>query len=180
MTKTKNNTIERHFSGDFGLLPIEIWDIIYDMKTRMEWREIKSKVDNRWNDWKFHKDYHILNNKHQLIDDIKSIKSGMKIENYFLKEYPDWEKLPSPVVLAMRFDEREQYDLGEYYNTKRNGFMVIRDKNGFVNKPFKFTNGICVIRNRKWEHTKYVEYENQRVERELAESNHRHGDLWLG
>tara|TARA_R110002072_G_scaffold238359_1_gene395772 strand:+ start:1268 stop:1783 length:516 start_codon:yes stop_codon:yes gene_type:complete len=168
MNKNNNSisTLARDKSGDFGLLPIEIWEIIYDMKNRMEWKETKKKVDNRWDDWKFHKDYHILNTKHELMDDIKSIHSGISIENYFLHAYPSYTPLPSAFVMDMDMENREEYEIARHYNRKSKIHIIERVKNGFVSIPFRFTNGVCVIKTRKWEHQKYIEYEKHREEME--------------
>lgn len=144
-----NKSLIRKYNGDFGLLPIEIWEKIYKMRDEMEWNDIKEKVNYHLFTWKINRDYNLIERKSILIDEIKSLERRIRSENQYLDYHKNIE------ITANNIDDYHIRELNKtiiYYQKKLNKHIIVRDKNSdFVAIPFRFTNGICVIKSIKYE-----------------------------
>ena len=142
--------LERNYSGDFGLLPSEMWEIIYKFKDAMEWNDIKLKINVKNNKNIFHPlDYNAIYHKNYLISDIKTYQFDIEIENYNMIISCDGNETEElPLEEYYKLNRRERYDYREFHNFNYYYSKTVINNDGNI-EPFQFSNILCGIMRRK-------------------------------
>ena len=146
--------LDRSYNGDFGLLPVEIWEMIYEIKTRLEWEweQIKKKTNaDLFNPFyvelrrEFSKEDRLLYElKHHLTNEIYDLRHSAEIENRILSSVENnFEILPLEEYIFMNDDERETYNFRKFYHN------ILEKNNSTANNPFRYSNILCYLNDDK-------------------------------